>query len=570
MADIITLPDHIITKIAAGQVIERPAYAVKELIENALDAGATQIHIDIEEAGMKRIRVRDNGVGMNKKNIQECYKHHTTSKVYEEDDLTHITTLGFRGEALASIAGMSTVTIQSRPRDCVSGYTIMLRKGISEELSVCGMPQGTIIEVRDIFSCVPARKKFLKSPSTEFRHIIDVVSFCALAFPAVGFRLVHNGKKVINTPSNQTQPDRVASIMGMSLYNHLIPLGINTKNKPPHPYVMLEGYVSRPQLSYGSAKQFIFVNNRFIEHAAITRTMKQAYGSLLEPRQYPVVLLFLQIPSQMVDVNIHPRKQEVRFYHETDVLETISDAVTSTLGKSRLVYTGFNHGYGMVREKPTQSYAGKLLKDEVSPWNVKNVNKTEKPSIFQIHNTFLIFQTKTGMSIVDQHAAHERILYEQFSHMFKEKQKKDRLFFLEKPIIMQLSARDSASLEAHQETFASLGFTIEAFGDNTWRVISVPFLFQDRPVDQLIMEVLEDISDQANIQSNQPSVQVNKLLSYLACRTAIKAGDPLTQEEMQRLVEKLDTATTPYTCPHGRPVTVEISVSDLYRLFKRV
>ncbi len=562
MKKIITLPEHIISRIAAGEVIERPAYAVKELIENAIDAGADSITIHIEDSGLKKITVSDNGEGMSKDDIQESFKPHTTSKVIDET-LVGIKTLGFRGEALSSIASISQMTIQSRTADNPSGVQLTLKGAAIEHIGPIGMPPGTTITVQNLFHTVPARKKFLKTARTEFRHILDLISSYTLAYPNIKFLLTHNKRTVLDVSKNQSREQRIEKVLGPSFASHLLPIASTSS------YVQIEGFIAHPQLTTRTqSKQYIFINNRFVTDRLITTAVKEAYGNLLENTQFPVFMLFLQLPHESVDVNVHPRKEQVSFVNHTMVFDTVKEAVAKTLANNNLTFYNASFNAYSPRAGTTSSYAAKALKHEVTPWTVKDDLRILKTAdIQQLHNTYLLVQTQQGILLIDQHAAHERILYQQFKDAFVKKRKKQEQVILPSALYIDLSLSEAEVLEEYQETLSSFGFVLEHFKDTTYAITAVPALFQDRDLKTLITEMLEELATGKHIADIDHFSDL--MISFLACRAAIKAGDTLTRDEAKKLIEKLQETEQNATCPHGRPTQIEMGVDSLHKMFKR-
>lgn len=572
MPKIHQLPPHVIAKIAAGEVIERPAYAVKELIENALDAKADYITIQLEEAGLKKIIVTDNGEGMSYEDIQECFKPHTTSKLSQEDDLTGITSLGFRGEALASIAAMSSVTIKSRTSDSSAGTIVALKAGNITKLSPVGTPIGTTVIVDHLFSHVPARKKFLKTPTTELRHSIETVFRYALAYPHIRFFLSHNKKTLLDLPKKQDMHDRLRIIFGNDITSNFIPLDHEAS------YLKISGFLAKPQVAtYSQSKQFIFVNNRYITDKSIALSVKEGYGNLLEAKAYPVFVLFLALPYETVDVNVHPRKEQVSFIDNRFIADTVKLAVTETLKKHNLTFHALRWKIDPLYDPTTEqlysprkgnlsSFAGQLLKDAISPWDMRETTQILQQSNYtHLHNLYIVTQTKNGIVFVDQHAAHERILYEQFAKNFE--QKKQESYALSKPYPLRLPVTETVLLEEHSEHLQQYGFIIENFQYNTFRITHIPLVFKDQDLITRIRELLDILAKENTVQ--MITGKHMRMLSYLACRSAIKAGEKLTKKQCKELVEKLEQTSNNATCPHGRPTKITISLQELNRLFKR-
>lgn len=566
MQKIHTLPPHIIARIAAGEVIERPSYALKELVENAVDAGSTSIVIQIEDAGLSKIVVIDNGEGMSREDLLESFRPHTTSKI-TGDTLHGIKTLGFRGEALSSIAAISNLSIASKIKYETSGAQVDVEAGTVMNVASIGMPEGTVVTVQNLFYTVPARKKFLKSTRTEFRHILDVVTSVALSYPAISFKLTHDKKIIVDLPATKDTLERVKILLGDSTVTNFVPTNFDEG------IVKISGWISKPQLTtYSLDKHYIFINHRKVTDKLISQSIKESYGNLLDSTAYPIAILFLDVPYEMVDVNVHPRKEQISFINGKAVYENIGRAIEKTLVDHNLTFhtIPWKEGFvesGVVGKKGTvESFAGQLLKETTTPWSVRDKKDFEVDEVFQIQNLYLVANNKKGILLVDQHAAHERILYEQYEKEFKENKSIQESKELEKGVLINVSIADSEILEENLEFFTSFGFSLEAFGINKYVVNRVPALFQDRDIEKLIQEILDDIREEKNISLDK---KTQLMLSFLACRSAIMKGEKITSEEAKRLIEKLKDSDRPWTCPHGRPTMVEITAGELDKLFKR-
>lgn len=560
MQKIFPLSHDVIAKIAAGEVIERPAYAVKELVENAIDARAESITIHIEDSGLKKIVVIDNGEGMTDADIRECFKPHTTSKLTTEDQLHAIHTMGFRGEALSSIASISNMTIKSKTAAEIAGTQIKLKGGTVTDISPIGTPVGTSITIDNLFYPVPARKKFLKSKRTEFRQILDIVAHMALAHPEVRFVLTHNNKTIFDFPKTQETHERIQKFLGEGIFEHLIPITYTDQ------YVGFTGFIAKPQLVTRTAsKQLLFVNQRRITDKFLSQAVKDAYGNLLEATTAPVFVLFLTIPPEVVDVNVHPRKEQVRFLNKDVLFETVKKAVSETLTKNNLTFLNLDW---KARDGQTKSYAGQLLKQLVLSDAALLTTREKHADIQQMHNLYLLTPTRQGMLIIDQHAAHERILYEKLRSEFTKQKMEHKLFRFEKPGEFELPISESELLKENLEMFTELGFTIKQKLETTFEITTVPVILQDRNYVELIKDILEDLEEHEAIKSIDTTS--NKMLAYLACRSAVKAGDPLTKDQMKQLLEELDKTPNNTTCPHGRPIRIAVSLQDLHKMFKRI
>ena len=552
MPKIKTLPAAVVEKIAAGEVVERPASIVKELVENSLDAGATKIKIELEKAGKQKIVVTDDGHGMDEEDLQLSLESHATSKISELDDLLSILSFGFRGEALASMDQVSSLTIASRPKQKATGF-IFEKK--TQKLIPQGMPTGTQVTIENLFSAIPARKKFLKSNTTELNKIIDTVTRLALAHHQVGLQLLNEQKLLLDVPTQQNFSDRVEELLGLT-NAELLPVSFS------QPHLEITGLIGKPPLSRSTNnRQYLFINNRSVNHPGLENTIRHTYGNLIEKSKHPVFVLFLEIPPQTVDINVHPRKETISFMDENLVKEMTAQAISQSL-----------FSYQMPDERPLAlkdndfrlSYMSQDLKQQVTPWSVKELATTKQ--ILQIHDLYLIAATKKGLMLIDQHAAHERILYEQFRTAFKEKKK--RTFKLKKSVVLKLSPTDFQLMESQLESLLELGFDITAFGQKSFKVNAVPKLLKDHQIKDLLLNVLEEL--QQNYPSYSTNTLIERTLSSLACRAAIKSGEPLTEAERKKLLKKLSQTKTQYTCPHGRPVSIQLTLNDLAKMFKRI
>lgn len=556
------LSASLVAKIAAGQVVERPVSVVKELVENALDAGATHITIELEAAGKKKIIVADNGCGMNQSDLLASFLHHTTSKIADDADLFSIDTFGFRGEALSSIAAVAKLRIESKQETELGGRYVEVVAGSCENEGSVGMPTGTRVIVSGLFSLVPARRKVLKSDATELSHILQCVSAFCLAHKHVSFTVLHSKKEILHVNKTQSQHQRVVDVLSVQIADNLLPLEATTE------HARLYGFIGKPQIGTTSRqRQFLFVNGRSVTNEKISKQIKELYGTLLEPRSNPAFVLFIELAHDLVDVNVDPQKTRVRFLIADEILQELQKIVPNILAQANLTYTqrGAN---GFYEEFSMDAGIAQSIREETDGWNLKDVELLEATAVLQVHNLYLVAQTRRGLLIVDQHAAHERILYQEFLEVFQKKRSK--IIKLKKPLLAQLPpAEFELALEKHS-VFSELGFTFSNSkgGHNTLQITHIPQVFETKNIGKLFEEVLHDI-----IEIDQPKkldVGTHRTISYLACRTAIKAGEKLTPKERVRLIEKLLETDSHYTCPHGRPVEVELDLKYLDQLFKRV
>jgi DNA mismatch repair protein MutL len=562
MQKIVKLPVDVIAKIAAGEVIERPAYAVKELIENAIDAHANSITITIEESGLRRIQVSDDGEGMSKEDVEIAFLPHTTSKINDEHELMSIKTLGFRGEALSSIAAISHMSIKSRTKNDPSGTIIEMKQGRVEHFGSVGTPPGTIVTVDELFSTFPARKKFLKTAKTEFRHITDVVLHFALSYPTIHFTLIHNKKTIFDLPAKNDERERLRLIFG-DVLEHLLPFSFTDS------YLTLSGYIGKPQIaSKNNQRQFLFVNKRAVSDKLISLAVKESFGTLLPSSTTPVFSLHLTLPYEVVDVNVHPRKEQVSFVNARMIFDLVKQAVSETLTNSNIVFHVDMFGDSL-RKGETTSFSGKVLKDIVLPWNRTDIgNISSTAPLIQIHQTYVLAVTKEGLLLIDQHAAHERILFEQFVKEFEKAKKVKKVYTLAKPIRISLSLTEKQIIDEYKQVFEDIGFSLEYFGNNTFLIRHIPVIFKGRRIEKIIKDMLLDLSESIGIK--KIDITSKKMLAFLSCRAAVKSGDVLSVKQMERIVSDLEKTENNETCPHGRPTQIAFSLDLIHKYFKRI
>jgi DNA mismatch repair protein MutL len=558
MPKIVRLPLHVISRIAAGEVIERPVYAIKELIENALDADAQSIVIQIESGGLKKITVTDDGHGMDKEDLILSFKPHTTSKFFDES-LVGIPTLGFRGEALASIAAISTLTIKSRTQERAGGWSVTVKEGNVIEHGPAGMPIGTTVTIENLFANIPARKKFLKSEKSEYISILDYVTRYALSYPHIRFLLFHNGKISIDVPKNQSSDNRISALLKKSVFQNLMEF----KNEDD--YLDIRGYMAHPQLSTSSqSKQFVMINDRPIFDKILSSAVKQAYGGLLPKNRYPVFILSIRIPFEAVDVNVHPRKENVSVVGKDSLVSFIKESFKKTLENHNLRHVTPLSDTMAYRVGSTALASADLLRENTPLWNVKEEKELLNiQSIQQFNKTYLMCTTKNNVLIIDQHAAHERILYEQLMDTYTKKSQNEAV--LKQPIIIDTSEHEKELIKIHTKDFKKSGICfIERNGD--LYVSKIPDILKERDIALVVQELLDNLEDSNEISLD---VMTHTMITYLACRNAVKAGDVLTEKEAKRLVEKLENTKNNTTCPHGRPTTITLLSRDLEKWFRR-
>lgn len=591
MKKIHKLSPLLISKIAAGEVVERPAYAVKELIENAIDAKASDITIYIEEAGLKKIQVIDNGEGMSEEDVQQAWEPHTTSKIQDESELHAMKSFGFRGEALASLAAVSRLTIRSRLHpDVISreveiqkkngspigpertsklGYEIIVENGKLIKGNQVGMAPGTIVIAEHLFASIPARKKFLKSSQTELRHIIDVVNYFAIAHPNIRFHLTHGKRILLEYLATDSISERIEQLIGSDTFSFFIPV------KKSESYLTVTGFIAKPQISSSTQnKQYVFINSRKVVDKLIAQAVKEAFGTMLEATTYPLFVLFLSVPYEMVDVNVHPRKEQVSFVNNQFIFQSIKQCISEVLEENNLTFQNLSWkrtGVGM-----TKSFAGKLLKEQVLEKEAFLIDNTS--NIFQLNKLYIVITTKKGLLLVDQHAAHERILFEKLKKEFINQKNKHNTFALTKPITINITQSENALLDEYKNVLYDLGFKMQdakgiVSSPNTFTsrkhilLTHLPALFQDRDAQQLIKDILESLAEGKGLQSIDKVSE--EMLAFLACRAAVKAGDLLSKEHMEKIFTDLGTTQNNVTCPHGRPTQIILSQEELNHMFGR-
>jgi len=587
MGEIQELDIQTINKIAAGEVIERPASVVKELIENALDADASQISVEVTDGGKESIIVSDNGKGMEKDDVLLSIKKHTTSKLKESKDLFTIATLGFRGEALASIASISLLQITSSQQDGL-GYTIQCDQGKIVKQEECAATKGTTITVKDLFYNVPVRKRYLKESGYEYRKILQILTRYSLAYPEKHFSLKHNNSFALQAPANDPK-NNIVEILGTDIAEALVPVSCSKDT------FSMQGFVSKPECSKPDKTFMItFVNGRYIENDELRNLIFQAYYTLLNTQRFPVTVLHFKFPYSMIDVNVHPTKNKIRFRN----LELLSPIIIAEIKKAIYgedLVPGITdkdiekRQFWQSRSKPKQSsYAPRDAKPSKQETLVKikdlqiktGLKEKEKPSektlksedeqFFNIlgilHKTFIVEETQQGLRLIDQHAAHERILFEQVIQKYKNAEIDPQQLL--QPLTLELTHEEAALIEQYKEALKELGFTVEHFGQKTYILRSVPNIMGRQLDKDFLFFLLHDFE---KIQKDLPLDQKkHEWYARIACRAAEKAGDTLENVEVQKLLKDLFDCEQPHTCPHGRPTMIDLSIHDLEKFFKRV
>ena len=574
MGKIRILSEQVANQIAAGEVIDRPASVVRELLDNSIDAGADRVDVKIEEGGKRLIRLRDNGSGMDKEDMLLALERHATSKITTFSELFSIKTLGFRGEALPSICSVSRVEIISRPADQLIGYRVKASGGVIESIDETGCPVGTIIEARDLYFNTPARRKFLKSERTETGQIIDTLSRIILPFTHIHVRVDDSEKTLLNLPASDNELNRLSVLFGRDVAISLTDTCREVEG------IKIRSYMASPDLSRNRGDRiYIYINNRNIRDKLAIRAIMEAYGQRLMKGRYPQVVVFLEIDPSSVDVNVHPAKQEVRFHQGHSVYMAISSTIEKALRDqfSSHPYAGYQmsaattvtrHTSRARMAEPTWEYHG----GEKGEIKDKKIEITQAPLlkelpqiIGQLKDTYLLFQGRDGLLLVDQHAAHERILYETLKKNYLASKVERQTFLI--PIRLELSLKEGGILLEKIEQMAALGFELEHFGGSTFLLRSVPSILVNVEWQAFLMDLIP-ILGEGELLVNERAM--DRLLTVMACHGAIKAGQKMSHREINMLIEQLDEMDLPTNCPHGRPVFRKFSYYEIEKMFKRV
>jgi DNA mismatch repair protein MutL len=567
------LPSEVASQIAAGEVVERPASVVKELVENALDAKATHIAITIEEAGRKLIEVSDNGLGIPADELALAVARHATSKLHTSDDLFRIATLGFRGEALASIASVSRFTITSRPKDAEMGARLRIEAGVPGEAQAIGAPAGTVVRVEDLFHNVPARLKFLKKDATERRQIDALVARYAIAYPHVRFQLEQENRVALQTSGAGDGREVLASMYTPEIARQM--LEVDTEYED----LSVKGYISPTDITRASRRELtFFVNGRWVQDASLSAAIVQAYHTMLMVGRFPLAVLFIAMPPEQLDVNVHPAKSEVRFRQGDQVFSGVQRAVRRAL----LAYTPVPTLHGQARWRlPSPDEISSVATDPAwqidaeesqSPETVQSDAQPRMPQdgvpllrvVGQVGAAYVIAEGPDGLYLVDQHAAHERVLFEKLLAQHKEKQIHSQKLL--EPESVEVSNEASALLTEQLPLLANLGFEVEPFGPNTFKVRAIPALLLGSDPKTALRAIIEDFEEDETPLQNETEARI---IARVCKRAAVKAGQTLSPDEQRALLKDLEACQSPRTCPHGRPTMIHLSIDLLERQFGR-
>jgi DNA mismatch repair protein MutL len=581
------LPAHLVNQIAAGEVVERPASVVKELIENSIDAGAGRIRVEVEQGGTRRIRISDDGQGIVRDELGLALSAHATSKISCLEDLEGVASLGFRGEALPSIASVARVRLASRPADQDSGFEVTVESGQVSDPAPVGMPPGTVVEVGDLFYNTPARRKFLRTERTEYNHIDELVRRMALACPGIGFELINNHRAARRLPSVSDHPGqtrRVGEVCGGEFVDQSLTID------HAHAGLRLSGWIARPSFSRSQADlQFFFVNGRLVKDRLVAHAIRQAYRDVLFHGRHPAFVLRLGIDPGRVDVNVHPQKTEVRFRDSRLVHDFLFSTIHSCLAETRPGtqaspspaspmtlasgrsaaeaggVPGRQGGLGLNVAESVSRYA------ELASPATGTVDDSEADipplgfAVAQIHGVFVLAENAQGLVVVDMHAAHERIVYEQLKRTWgDDRVRSQRLLVPEK---LAISRREANALERHAQALRKLGFELDLAGPESLVIRAVPTLLARADSIGLVRDVLADLvelGDSARVES-----AVDELLSTMACHGSVRANRRLTLDEMNGLLRDMERTERSDQCNHGRPTWVQLDMKSLDRLFLR-
>ena len=623
MGKIIILDEHTANKIAAGEVVERPASIVKELCENSIDAGAAAITVEIKNGGISLIKVVDNGSGISKDDVEIAFEKHSTSKIRNADDLNSIATMGFRGEALASIASVSRVELITRMAEDLEGSKIKVDGGNVGEREEVGCPVGTGISVRDLFFNTPARYKFLKKDYTEAGYVEDVVTRLALGYPNISFKFVNSGSIAIHTPGSNELLACAYSIFGSTAKAAV-------KVKYDESSIEVEGLAGKPEIARSNrSQQIFFINNRYVKNKTITSAVEEAYKTLIPAAKFPFIILNIKLDPQLVDVNVHPTKQEVRFSDESLIFRAVYHALKNTLfGGTNLVpefdskvQSSSNTGsFRMdVKESGKNTYEQKEMtgifnnkfKSTIVPCleqsvSGNNYNGFSEPKLqykvsdvkesqvagqvtdyaptkdlskdseedagrridFKVIGTafatYIIVEVGDEIYIIDQHAAHERVIYEKLKKEWDKGKQLAQMLLI--PEVIELTHKEISLIEENMEMLSEVGFSIEQFGNNTVKISAIPLFLNKSDAKEIFLGTIDGLVDLSRVREKKAE---ESILFMVACKAAVKANYSLRQEEISALLSSMMNLENPYTCPHGRPTAIRMTRYELEKKFGR-
>ncbi len=612
MPNIQVLDQNTINKIAAGEVIERPSSVVKELLENAIDAGATAITVEIRDGGISFIRVTDNGGGIAPEEIPLAFLRHSTSKIRSAEDLFLVSSLGFRGEALSSIAAVAQVELITRMPEKLTGIRYQMEGGLEKGKEEIGAPEGTTLIVRNLFYNTPVRKKFLKTPVTEGAHVGELVEKLALSHPEVSIRFIQNNQNKLYTSGNHNLKDIIYTIYGREITANLLMVNVHHKS------VSITGFIGKPVIARNNRNfENYFINGRYIKSSILYKAIEEAYKPFMMQHKYPFTMLQLQIEPNLLDINVHPTKMELRFQNGEQVFQILRDAITETLmhkelipevelGEKQQEKKSFPMGRKNDKKMPLpepfeQKRRAQIPKENIvltrtervaepsAIYSVSSQNKISdqqrkqqqlnlfeeqllKPEsrcrhhlIGQLFGTYWLVEFNDQLYIIDQHAAHEKVLYEKTMASLKERQQTSQT--VDPPIVLTLSNREETLIRQYQQTFQELGFEIEPFGGREYAVRTVPDNLFSIAQKELLTELLDTLSEDLTAGSSE---LIRERVAMISCKAAVKGNHSMTAAEAEQLVEQLLLLENPYACPHGRPTIISMSKYELEKKFKRI
>ncbi|MBD3259243.1 DNA mismatch repair endonuclease MutL [Candidatus Woesearchaeota archaeon] len=605
MGKIIQLSEDLINKIAAGEVIERPSSVIKELIENSIDSGAKNIIIEIKEGGKSYIKITDDGSGMSREDALVSIKKHSTSKIKDVENLFNISSLGFRGEALASIAAVSNMEIVTKTQFDLEGTEIEISSGRIKNVKEVGAPVGTTIKVYDLFFNTPARKKHLGDMNIELRHITDIVVKYALAYFEIGFRLMHNEKEIVLAPPTPDKLGNIVNIFGREFAKLLLPVAGETD------LVNVSGYIGKPALNRADKSYiFTYVNGRYIRSKELTDAIEKAYDHLLNTERHPVAILNFEIPYERIDVNVHPTKISIRIEKQEKISNDVTEILKKQLETANLVpkiepskvvqkmldkenpaelpstdirqilrqKSNVMQTLHEIKNRPLdaqnsrqqqlmqkQKQQKKLAEENVEIDSIR-IDSVSYNVLGRVHRTFVVVETAEGLRIIDQHAAHERILFENIIEKFENKKKINKQTLLE-PVQINASVNDALLIKDNLQKLDKFGFSVEDFGNNTFIIKTLPAILGKQQTEEFFNDILSEIKSN---QYKKVKGITEERFARMACRKAVKAGDVLENMQMEQLVKRLLECKQPHTCPHGRPTMIDFTINDLEKSFNRI
>lgn len=576
------LDEAISSRIAAGEVVERPSSVVKELIENSLDAGADYIEIELEEGGKKSIKISDNGDGIDSDEISLAFERHATSKIYEFDDIFGVYTFGFRGEALPSIASISKIEMLTKRKDALYGVRAIVEGGNIKEIAAAGCPSGTSIYVKDIFYTAPVRREFLKKEATEQANCLECITRLALCNFNCRIKVVSNNKTVLNIHRAKDMSERISFVYGKEFIKNT--LLVEGKRQG----AFVKGVISRPGFTKSNTKGMLYyINGRFVKDGFLNHAVMTAYRGLIEARRYPSVVLYIDMPTCDVDVNVHPAKMEVRFKNPSDIYSLLIDSMVATLADTGPIAGKDHFTILSATARETNFYKGRV-EDAVKRYRIsRDINRgvvSDTVPIFardnkeedrvsfsslhyleQLDSTYLVFAAPDSIVIIDQHAAHERVIFERLKKMSSSGREQYQKLLI--PEIIDLQPGDYILLLENIAVIRDAGFEVEPYGENTIIIKSLPTILANVDLRELITDLIEEFS-QTGKRGNIAET-TEKIYALMACKGAVKAKNRLTNQEIVQLCEDLDAAPFAATCPHGRPLFVTLDISDMEKMFKR-